>query len=357
MGAVFKFSSVPAGWPRRQPAPNTSAHAVAARTLRVSVVVPTRGRLPQLMRCLQALLAQNIGRHSFEILVVDEARDKATRRAVQTLARTLPPHLLHYLRPLGSESGAAAARNRGWRAARAPLVAFTAEHALPCPQWLLEGDQAIHSERCIALAGRVVVRRSLDDRSRRFSTPATGEHEPVVLASTNAFVWRKALQSVGGFDGRFRDPAHEDADLQFRLQREGPVGRSERALVVHAAARAGWSEPLRRQRERFFDALLYREHPRQARHHTAAAPPWGSYAVVVLALAALASLLAGSAPAATVFGIGSALGIVSLALRQRRRTAATPGRLFGVLATAALMPFLAVYWRLRGAWHYRVWFV
>lgn len=356
MSAVFRFRSVPVDWLRPR-APTAAPAAVPA--LRVSVVVVTNRRLPQLMRCLQALLAQNVRPHSFEILVVDQARDKATRHAVQALAATLPKHLLHYLRPPGDDPGPAAARNRGWRAALAPLVAFTDDHAVPDRAWLLEGDQAMCRTRCVALSGRVVVPRAANDLQRLPTDHelAVRQLEHAEFASANAFVWRKALQAVGGFDARFQDPAHEDADLQFRLLREGPVGRSESAVVVHPVGRERWGDSLRAQRDKFFDALLYREHPRQYRRRAEAAPPWGNYAVVLLALAALASLAAGSGDAALFFVISSAAGIGMLALRRLSRTAKTPAHLFEVLATSALIPFLAAYWRLRGAWHFRVWFL
>lgn len=366
MSAVFRFRSVPADWSRSPTAQRAPARANAeASALRVSVVVTTSGRLPQLMRCLQALLAQTVDTQGFEILVVDQARDKATRRAVQALARTLAPHLLHYLRPLDNGRGTAAARNRGWRAARAPLIAFTDESAVPDPAWLLEGDKVMHAQRWVALAGRVLVQRAGDGPPRRpdsdAKAPKAAPGQPLVLDSANVFVWRKALHAVGGFDDRFPDPAHEDADLQFRLQREGPIGSGASVLVVHPPpGDEGWAEPLRWQHDRFFDALLYREHPRQYRRHrghAGAVPPWGSYAVVALALAALAALLAGSAAAAQLLAAGSAAGIVGLALRRLQRAAPPPGRWLQVLATSALIPFLAVYWRLRGAWHYRVWFV
>lgn len=354
MSAVFRFRTAPVDWLR--PAPAETA-AVAA--LRVSVVVASDGRLPLLMRCLHALLAQSVSRDSFEILVVDQARDKATRHAVQALARTLPPHLLHYLRPPGNYSGPAAARNRGWRAARSPLVAFTDEHAVPDREWLLEGDKAMRRKRCIALAGKVVVPRAANDLQRLPTDHelAVRKLEEAEFASANAFVWRKALQAVGGFDERFGDPAHEDADLQFRLQREGPLGRSENAVVVHPVGPGRWGDSLREQRDKFFDALLYREHPRQYRRRADAAPPWGNYAVVMLALAALALLAAGNGDAALFFAICTAAGIGMLALRRLQRTARTPRHLLEVLATSALIPFLAVYWRLRGAWHFKVWFV
>ncbi|MBB2488173.1 glycosyltransferase family 2 protein, partial [Mitsuaria sp. WAJ17] len=53
-----------------------------------------------------------------------------------------------------------------------------------------------------------------------------------------------------------------------------------------------------------------------------------------------------------------ALGLVlGLAWRRLRPTARHPAHVCEVLLTSALIPFLSVYWRLRGALHFRVLFL
>ena len=79
--------------------------------------------------------------------------------------------------------------------------------------------------------------------------------------------------------------------------------------------------------------------------------------VVGLALAGLGGLAAGSPAAAQVCAAGSLAGIAALAGQRWHSSGAARGRLAQLLVTSALIPFLTVYWRLRGAWHYRVWFV
>jgi hypothetical protein len=53
----------------------------------------------------------------------------------------------------------------------------------------------------------------------------------------------------------------------------------------------------------------------------------------------------------------AALGIVQLAAARLASTARTPRHVGEMLATSALIPFLSVYWRLRGAWDFRVGFL
>src|SRR3954453_20022322 len=90
---------------------------------RISVVVPTYRRPELLQRCLAALLRQNFARRDYEIVVVDDARSEYTRRQVEAIARVSPgmPRLRYVRAEAGR--GPAVARNCGWRAARAPLVA------------------------------------------------------------------------------------------------------------------------------------------------------------------------------------------------------------------------------------------
>ena len=75
----------------------------------------------------------------------------------------------------------------------------------------------------------------------------------------------------------------EDADLAFRLADAcGPVGRCEAAIVVHPVRAERWGVSLRQQRNVYYDALLYRKHPRRYRERIRRVPPWDHDAVVVL---------------------------------------------------------------------------
>jgi glycosyltransferase involved in cell wall biosynthesis len=323
---------------------------------RITIVIPTCKRPQLLLRCLTAVLTQRFEPDAYEVIVVDDGHDDATRDLVQAVAEGAPLAAeLHYLRP-ATGHGPAVARNVGWRAARGQIIAFTDDDTVPAPLWLAEGERALraHSD-WVALCGRVSVPVPGEPTDHARMTAGLAKAE---FVTANAFVWRWAMERVQGFDERFVRAWREDSDLQFRLMKQvGPVGRSSRAEVVHPVRAAPWGLSLAQQRNTFYDALLYKKHPRLYRQRIRRTPPWNYYAVVGLAMAALGLALldewvvAGVCVAA-MFGL-----ILQHALRRLRDTSHRPAHVLEMLATSALIPFLSVYWRLRGAIHFRVLFL
>jgi glycosyltransferase involved in cell wall biosynthesis len=321
-------------------------------TPRISVVIPTFHRPDLIARCLGAVLAQRMAPEDYEVIVVDDGHDDTTRAVVEAMAPAGGAPALCCLRP-SQGHGPAVARNAGWRAARGALVAFTDDDTVPDRDWLAEGEREIGAR--VAVCGRVVV--------PAVAEPPT-DHELMTrgLASAefvtaNAFVWREALERVGGFDERFVRAWREDSDLQFRLCELGEVARCDTSTVLHPVRKERWGVCLRQQRNTFFDALLYKKHPRLYRERIRRMPPWNYYAVVVLAFGASAAAACSSGGVALVAFAGALLLISQLAWKRLRHTSHAPAHVVEMLATSALIPFLSVYWRLRGAWRFRVLFL
>lgn len=350
---------------RVDPMPAATAGAVAAAGEpwpRLSVVVPTCGRHRLLFRCLRALQNQTLPGSDFEVVVVDDGHDEETRIAVEALAASMAQPRLRYLRPPGAaRQGPARARNHGWRIAAGRVIAFTDDDTVPLPEWLAEGEAALAAGGHAGIAGRVRVPLPAVDRGERPPTDhelTTRGLERTEFVTANAFVRRDALERVGGFDERFTRAWREDSDLQFRLEDQpGGVARCERAVVLHPVREEPWGVSLRQQRNAAFEALLYAKHPRRYRRRAAPGVPWRYYAIVVLTLLAPAAALAG-APAVSGASTGAAAALVlGFAWDRLRETVHTPRHVGEMLATSALIPFLSVYWRLRGALRWRVWFL
>jgi GT2 family glycosyltransferase len=318
----------------------------------ICVVIPTYRRPALLRRCLMAVVTQSLDADRYEVVVVDDGRDDATHAVVRDVAAlTGGAPRLRYLQP-GGTRGPAGARNVGWRATRAPLVAFTDDDTVPDRHWLREGCDAMRAG-WVAAAGRVRVPAG----------PAPTDHarmtqglERAEFVTANAFVRRSALDAVGGFDERYTRAWREDSDLHFSLMRLGQVGRARRAVVEHPVRDAPWGISLRQQANVAFDALLYKKHPDLYRERIRRRPPWHYLVIVVATLAALAAALAGQGGVAAGCAAVAAAGALRFARQRLRGASHAPAHVAEMVVTSFAIPFLALYWRAVGAWRYRVLF-
>jgi GT2 family glycosyltransferase len=318
----------------------------------VSVVVPTCGRLDLLDRCLDALTRQTLPATSYEVIIVDDEPNHNTLHLVAGWrARTLDrgPRLV-YVSNAGPH-GPAAARNRGWRIAQAPVIAFTDDDTVPSPGWLASGLAAF-ADGVDALCGRIEmpVPATPTDYQRDARLLETAE-----FVTANCFCRKTILERLDGFDERFTCPWREDSDLHFRLlDMNARIAHAPEALVVHPVRPAPWGVSLLQIKKMAFDALLYKKHPRRYRQKIQPSPRWDYYAIVVALLAALAGFVAGATPLAAVGSAAWLTLTVRLCARRLSGTSKTLSHVAEMIVTSALIPPLAVFWRIAGAIRYRV---
>lgn len=315
--------------------------------MRVSVVVPTYRRPELLQRCLDALLAQcDIAASDYEVVVADDGSHGATRRLVRERARG--PVRVRYLNTK-QRRGPAAARNLGWRAARAPVIAFTDDDCIPDPHWL-SAALAGFSEDVVGVWGKVIV--PVPDRPTDYEREVSRlEHAQGITA--NCLYLRRTLERLGGFDERFTTAWREDTDLFFSvIKHDGRVAHVPQAVVVHPVRAAPWGVSLRLQRKSMFNALLYKKHPRLFHERIQRGPPWRYYAntAALLAMAAAGGAMAVAALFVWVATVGSFLA------DRLRGSSRRPAHVLEMLVTSVLIPPMAVYWRLYGAFKFRVLF-
>jgi GT2 family glycosyltransferase len=317
----------------------------------VSVVIPTYCRPELLARCLRALQQQTLAATDFEIIVVDDDISEAPDERVMTFGTS---GLVVRRLSSGGRRGPAVARNVGWRAASAPLIAFTDDDTVPDPDWLRVGIAALVPPR-VAIWGRIIVPTPARPTDYERNTKGL---ECAEFATANVFILRSALETVGGFDERFRRAWREDADLYFSLlENVGEVAHEPAAVVLHPVRLARWGECLRQHSNLIFDALLYKKHPVLYRTRLRPGVPIAYY-VAVLSFAASAALAITGPPLAWLVPLPFA--IVPVARLARVRLTGTSTRWahrLEVLVTSLLIPFFAVFWRLRGALRYRVLFL
>lgn len=323
---------------------------------RISVVVPTYKRPHLLDRCLAALFAQDFDPRAYEIVIADDAVYEPTRQVVaRWMARQqdcIGPRL-HYV-PVTGNHGPAAARNCGWRAAMGEIIAFTDDDCIPSGNWLSTAVAAF-TEDTAAAWGRIImpIPANPTDYERDAARLQAAE-----FATANCFCRREVLAARGGLDENFSTAWREDSDLFFSLlEQRAAIRYVPDAVVVHPVRPAPWGISLRQQRKILFDALLYKKHPHLYREKIRATPRWDYYGISGMLLTAMLASVNGHTELA--FGAGALWCLLTgrFCLYRLRDTSRHVTHVAEMVITSALIPPLAVFWRLLGAIKFRVVFL
>jgi histidinol-phosphate phosphatase family protein len=331
----------------------------------VDVVVPTVGR-ESLARLLCALAAAT-GPAPGRVLLVD---DRGADRSTPLLRSGPPPTLAGRVRVVpGPAAGPAAARNRGWRLAAAPWVAFLDDDVEPGPAWLaeLEADLAGLPPEVAASQGRLRVPLPAGRRPTDWERNVHAL-ETAAWATADMAYRRSVLASVGGFDERFPRAYREDADLALRVVRAGHRIERGRRRAAHPVRPADRLVSVRLQAGNADDVLMRALHgrgwreaaavPRGRRRRHLATTTAGVVALVALAVGRRRRGPAGgvrgrwSAPVAVLAGAGWVAGTAELAWARIAPGPRTTEEVTTMVATSLLLPpaaswhWLAGWWRL-----------
>src|SRR5262249_29253186 len=103
-----------------------------ANSVRISVVICTRNRSTYLAQCLQAIEAQTLQPHHYEVIVVDNGSSDDTGSVVAPFCR----RRTNFRYVAEERVGLSVARNTGVRSGHGDIVAFTDDDAAPEPSWL-----------------------------------------------------------------------------------------------------------------------------------------------------------------------------------------------------------------------------
>ncbi len=194
-------------------------------TPRIAVVVPSHARPLRLRWLLNALEEQSLDRDRFEVVVAhDSDYDFVASHPLKPRELRLPP------------CGPATKRNAGWRAATAPLVAFTDDDCRPPEDWLANALRAAEARPGAIVQGatkpdpdEIVLVRAPHHRTVDLDPP-TPEAQ-----TCNIVYPRAVLERLGGFDETLGTIGGEDVDLAHRARREGvPFAAAPEVLTYHA---------------------------------------------------------------------------------------------------------------------------
>lgn len=321
---------------------------------KISVVVPTYRRPDLLRRCLQALVGQTLEPDCYEIIVVDDAPCETTYCTVSEFAALHFQPVIRYLPVQSEKHGPAVARNLGWQEARSEIIAFTDDDCLPAPDWLQIGLNVLSNTEIDGVSGRVVV--PMPDYPTDFQRSFSGL-EKSLFVTANCFYRKEILEKVGGFDEQFRLAWREDSDLYFKLLKaEHRLIRAPEAVVVHPVRKGYWGISLKLQRQAMYNALLYKKHPELYRQNFRVTP-WHYYRNVGLLIFGIFSLIFGKKKLAALALSFWLLFTGIFCLQRLRGTSHHPKHIAEMFVTSAIIPPLSIYWRLRGAIKFRVFFL
>jgi glycosyltransferase involved in cell wall biosynthesis len=206
---------------------------------RISVVVPTYNRLDTLSAVIPALVAQELPRDAFEVVVADSQSTDGTAEYLAGIAREHP-----FVRHIpGAYTGRASARNAGIANARAPVVLFTDADIIASPDLLARHLAHHDAPGRRAVVGMEVQVSSYEDYERKRDDPSLraplhGERPKrlswLYFLTGNASVPKADLERIGCFDEAFTGYGHEDLELGYRLQHAGlPIVYEPRAVNYH----------------------------------------------------------------------------------------------------------------------------
>ncbi len=213
----------------------------------ISVVICTYNRATVLPRVLCGLSEQTIDLDRLEIVIVDNGSTDPTRQIAESFKQRFPRYIYHFEK----EPGLSIARNRGWKLASAPVVAFLDDDAIPAPDWaecILKAFDEIHpSLDCLGgkidpewdctpphwLTEELYCYYSILD----FSEKRIIDQNPDIAYGANIAFSRRALESTGGFDPRWGRRGNylfsgEERDLITRITAQGGTCAYDPAVRV-----------------------------------------------------------------------------------------------------------------------------
>ncbi|GAB4517785.1 MAG: hypothetical protein Tsb0013_22030 [Phycisphaerales bacterium] len=212
----------------------------------ITVIVPTRGRVEMLERCLRALDQQE-GAPAFETIVTVDGPDAGESEAARRATNTTSARVL-----TGPPRGPAVARNRAIESAQAPLLLLLNDDVVPAPTLLREHLRAHEAlDRDALVLGSSPWQRPDDETlfdRMVFDTSTIFFYDTMDRAedrhsrdwgyrhawTLNLSIPTRLARSCGAFSTEMSRPVYEDLEFAWRATRSGaPVTYHPDACVVH----------------------------------------------------------------------------------------------------------------------------
>ncbi len=204
---------------------------------RVSVVIPTFNRRGMVFEAVESVLCQTW--RDWELVVVDDGSTDGTAEALE--AEFGDPRVRVFRQ---ENAGASAARNRGARGTRGPLLAFLDSDDTWLPEKLERQLEALreHPESPACYTEEIWYRRGRRVNPRTIHAKHGGwvfdRCLPLCIISPSSILLsRGVFEGLGGFDESL--PACEDYEFWLRLAARHPIHLVAEPLIVKRNGHAG----------------------------------------------------------------------------------------------------------------------
>jgi len=305
-----------------------------------------------LIRCLEALVLQNIPKEDFRVIVVSDGPDLQTQAALESWRIDRFLNLDFVQTPL--KGGPAAARNYGWKRSDTSLIAFTDDDCIPDRGWLSAFLRHSSGQEGMAFTGKTVV--PLPEKKTDFAINMA-QLEQADFITANCACTRAALNKVHGFDERFKMAWREDSDLEFNLiTHQISIIQVPEAIVLHPVRDVPWGISIKEQKKGLYDALLFKKFPSLYRKKISSAI-WNYYGII-LSVILLATGFIFNRYYLFLFALcGMVFLFAAFIARRLNQRHKSLNHVIEIVSTSLLIPFISVFWRIYGAIKYRVFFL
>jgi glycosyltransferase involved in cell wall biosynthesis len=235
-----------------------------------SVIVPVYNGSATIEACLNALAHQSISPDSYEIIIVDDGSTDNTSQVVTAWSNRHPHLRCQQLRQ--SNTGPAAARNRGAQIAQGWLLLFTDADCQPCTTWIETFAKIFAADATISAAmgaytseqktaAARFAQLEFEERYVGMATRATID----LVATYSAAFRRDVFLKETGFDPSFPKANNEDVEFSFRLSRQGyRMVFVPAATVSHPHVPTWWGYARTKFGRAFWRTVVYKRYPAKA---------------------------------------------------------------------------------------------
>ncbi len=222
--------------------------------IEISVVIATHNRSDLLIKVLNSLKEQDFDSTKFEVIVACDGCSDNTLDVLQELKSNILN--LQYLDlPKGNP---AKARNAGISHSKGRIIAFTDDDCIVSNNWLTTIYQTFNTSKAIGIQGKTTT-------NKKETSPLTHQIENLnghdAVPTCNAAFLKEALIKVGMFDEDFPYAHNEDADLAWRIRKEGELTFIPEMVIDHPPRKVTFRSTITRMKILESEFMLFHKNP------------------------------------------------------------------------------------------------